>query len=120
MHRDGSRDIHADHSRVERSPSAGRQNFVLKLPGASLPLWNLIRVPKSVFIFGVKSMLRKFRKKPAYYSVHAMREGTIWMAVPHRKPYGKKSVTDEDGIFQWFLEEDLPSGMYEGACVQDT
>jgi hypothetical protein len=66
-------------------------------------------------------MLRKFRKKPAYYSVHAMRDGTIWLAVPHRKPYGKKSVTDEDGIFQWFLEEDIPSGMYDGAkCVQDT
>jgi hypothetical protein len=51
-------------------------------------------------------MLHTFQKKPTYFSVHALRDGTIWLALQGRKPSKKnKPVIDEDGIYQWFLDE---------------
>jgi hypothetical protein len=58
-------------------------------------------------------MRSKFKPKNAYYSVHALRDGTIVLAVPTRKPTktkeSKPSIVD-DGIWRWFLEDgDTPN-----------
>ena len=55
---------------------------------------------------------------PVYYSVHALKDETIWFAVPTRKPRKTKNSPapniDEDGIHNWYLEktnDDEPSGL---------
>lgn len=52
-----------------------------------------------------------FKPKKAFYSVHALRDGTIWFAVQTKKPRKTRDSTpeiDQDGIFRWFLNEDDP------------
>lgn len=53
-------------------------------------------------------MQSKFKPKSAYFSVHALQDGTIVLAVPTRKPMKTKKSKpsiDEDGIWRWFLED---------------
>jgi|WetSurMetagenome_2_1015567.scaffolds.fasta_scaffold152494_2 hypothetical protein len=46
------------------------------------------------------------REKKAYYSVFALKDGTIWFATQRRKPgRGSKPKIDENGIFNWYLDE---------------
>jgi len=49
------------------------------------------------------------RVRKAYYSVHALRDGTIWLAFENRKPTRHKRCReariDEDGIHDWFFTE---------------
>ncbi len=46
---------------------------------------------------------------PVYYSVHALKDETIWFAIPTRKPRKMKNSPvpdiDEDGIHNWYLEK---------------
>jgi hypothetical protein len=65
-------------------------------------------------------MLHTFKKRPAYYSVHALRDGTIWFAVQGRKPSKKgKPIIDEDGIYQWFLDEAHSASLADwGKCLR--
>ncbi len=54
----------------------------------------------------------KFKRKQAYYSVHALRDKTIWLATLTQKPRKTKYQTpeiDEDGIHRWFLDEEDPA-----------
>jgi hypothetical protein len=60
----------------------------------------------------------KLKRKKAYYSVRALRDGTIWLAVLTRKPSKKprqKLQIDDDGIHNWYLDEDIPHGMTDWA-----
>ncbi len=47
--------------------------------------------------------------KKAYYSAHALCDGTIWLAVPGRKPRATRSCPqpkiDEEGVYQWFFDK---------------
>lgn len=71
--------------------------------------------------------MSKFKPKPTYYSAHVLRDGTIWLALQTRKPRKTPHVTpeiDEDGIHQWFVDEDEPNrladwgkGLRHGAVV---
>lgn len=49
------------------------------------------------------------RARKAYYSVHALRDGTTWLAFETRKPRRRKHcqdpTIDEDGIHTWFFTE---------------
>lgn len=49
------------------------------------------------------------RVRKAYYSVHALRDGTIWLVFETRKPTRHKHCRepriDEDGIHDWFFTE---------------
>lgn len=49
------------------------------------------------------------RVRKAYYSVHALRDGTIWLAFETRKPRRRKHCRepkiDEDGIHRWLFTE---------------
>jgi hypothetical protein len=49
------------------------------------------------------------RVRKTYYSVHALRDGTIWLAFETRKPMRRKRCRepkiDEDGVHSWFLTE---------------
>lgn len=50
-------------------------------------------------------MGRRFRKQPAYYSVFAVRDGTVWHAMSERKPGGMAPCDiDEDGVFRTFVD----------------
>jgi hypothetical protein len=50
------------------------------------------------------------RTRPAYYRVHALRDGTICLAFQTRKPrkpkYGRRPQIDDDGIYDWYVDED--------------
>lgn len=50
----------------------------------------------------------KMRLKKAYYSAHALCDGTIYLGVQTRKPRptrnGGEPQIDEEGIHQWFLD----------------
>jgi hypothetical protein len=52
-------------------------------------------------------MLTTFRK--LHYRVHALQDGTIWFAIPTRKPRRSRTsgepAIDEDGIYSWYLEK---------------
>jgi len=54
-----------------------------------------------------------------YYRVFAMKDGTIFVALPDRKPTKKSlwpgEVIDEDGIYRWWVEgvKDYPE-LYNG------
>jgi len=60
----------------------------------------------------------KLKRKKAHYSVHALRDGTIWLAVltrkPRKKPHQKLEI-DEDGIHTWYLDEEIPHNMTDWA-----
>ena len=50
----------------------------------------------------------KFKPKKAYFSAHALRDGTIVFAIPTKKPRKTRYETpsiDEDGIWRWFVDE---------------
>jgi hypothetical protein len=58
--------------------------------------------------------MQKFRQRPAYFTVHALRDGTIWLAVQGRRPSKKKCPhVDEDGIYKWRLDESDPGNFTE-------
>lgn len=62
--------------------------------------------------------MHKLKRKKAYYYVHALRDGTIWLATLSRKPRKKprqKLEIDEDGIYDWWLDEDIPHNMTDWA-----
>lgn len=71
--------------------------------------------------------MSKFKQRPTYYSVHALRDGTIWFAEQTRKPRTTRHFTPEidgDGIHNWFLDEEEPTrltdwgkGLRHGAVV---
>lgn len=67
-------------------------------------------------------MFQDFKRKPAYYSVHALRDGTIWFAAQVRKPpKNKKPKIDEDGVCRWFLDETEPCRLSDsGKSVRHT
>lgn len=48
------------------------------------------------------------RKAKSYYSVFALKDGTVWFATEKRKPRAsrtrKQVRIDEDGIFEWYIE----------------
>ena len=50
-------------------------------------------------------MRPRFKSQPAYYSVFAVKDGTIWHASTERKP-GRMAPgeIDEDGVFNTFVE----------------
>ncbi|MBI3675192.1 MAG: hypothetical protein HY243_01065 [Proteobacteria bacterium] len=57
------------------------------------------------------------RPRKAYYSVHSLCDGTIYVAVPTRKPakssFDPKPVIDEEGVFRWYVDKvdaPLPDG----------
>lgn len=64
-------------------------------------------------------MLFYFKQKPAYYSVHALRDGTIWFVLQGRKPAKSQNpIIDEDGIYQWHLDEVKPDELSDwGQCL---
>ena len=47
------------------------------------------------------------RKRPVYYKVFAMKDGTVLLALPGRKPSKaslyKRERIDEDGIYRWYV-----------------
>lgn len=50
----------------------------------------------------------KFKLKKAYFSAHALRDGTIVLAIPTRKPRKTRYETpsiDEDGIWRWYVDD---------------
>lgn len=50
----------------------------------------------------------KFKTKKAYFSAHALRDGTIVLALPTKKPRNTRYETpsiDEDGIWRWYVAE---------------
>lgn len=56
----------------------------------------------------------KFRPKKIYWSAHALRDGTIVLAMPTRKPRKTAHETpsiDEDGIWRWF-DDEADTGTY--------
>lgn len=69
----------------------------------------------------------KFKPKRAYFSVHALRDGTICFAFPTRKPRKtkhQKPDIDEDGIHNWYVDDEAPEnmtdwakGVHQGAIV---
>jgi hypothetical protein len=67
-------------------------------------------------------MLFDFERKPAYFSVHALRDGTIWLALQGRKPSKRQNPQiDEDGIYQWMLDEENPIQFADwGKCLFHT
>ena len=54
-------------------------------------------------------MTPKIKPKPAYFSVHALRDGTIVMALlterPRRHAGERGPITDEDGCHGWFVDK---------------
>jgi len=56
--------------------------------------------------------MSKFKPRPTYYTVHALRDGTIWFAIQTRKPKKSGNVApqiDEDGVHDWYVDEDEPN-----------
>lgn len=53
--------------------------------------------------------MSKFKPRPAYYSAHALRDGTIWFAMQTPKPRKTRHSTpeiDADGIHNWYVDEE--------------
>ncbi len=44
------------------------------------------------------------RKQPVFFSAHALRDGTIWLAVPVRKPQNDRDI-DAEGVCRWFIDK---------------
>ena len=50
----------------------------------------------------------KFKPKKVYFHAHALRDGTIVLALPTKKPRKTRYETpsiDEDGIWRWYVDE---------------
>jgi hypothetical protein len=60
------------------------------------------------------------RTKKAHYDVFALKDGTIYLVFPTRKPrktkYSSEPKIDEDGICDWFINNDVePNNMHDWA-----
>jgi hypothetical protein len=58
--------------------------------------------------------MRKFKPRTVYYSAHVLKDGTVWLAVPTRRPARTKrppAEIDEDGIHQRFEYGDAPANL---------
>jgi hypothetical protein len=58
---------------------------------------------------------RIMNTQKAYYSVFALKDGTIYLAIQTRKPRQTKNSghlkNDEDGIHNWYVEKEMPKGL---------
>jgi hypothetical protein len=58
--------------------------------------------------------MRKFTPRTVYYSAHVLKDGTVWLAAPTRKPARSKRCAveiDADGIHQRFEYSDAPENL---------